>query len=44
MSLTTHRTPSAATLPNVEDIGAWLECPEPCIFSFGYEYRPASHS
>jgi hypothetical protein len=30
----------AATLPNVGDIGAWLECPDEAVFNFGYQFRP----
>jgi ATP-dependent DNA helicase HFM1/MER3 len=31
---------ASATLPNVEDIGRWLEAPPEAIFNFDYTYRP----
>jgi replicative superfamily II helicase len=30
----------SATMPNVEDVAAWLDAPEENTFSFGDEYRP----
>ncbi|WP_254864658.1 DEAD/DEAH box helicase [Halovivax gelatinilyticus] len=30
----------SATMPNVEDVAAWLDAPEACTFDFGDEYRP----
>ncbi|GAB3041476.1 DEAD/DEAH box helicase [Natronobiforma cellulositropha] len=30
----------SATMPNVEDVAAWLESPPECTFEFGDEYRP----
>ena len=30
----------SATMPNVEDVAAWLDAPEESTFSFGDEYRP----
>ncbi|PSP74910.1 DEAD/DEAH box helicase [Halobacteriales archaeon QS_1_68_20] len=30
----------SATLPNVEDVAAWLDAPPECTLSFGDEYRP----
>lgn len=32
--------PITATLPNVEDLGVWLECPPSAVFNFDYTYRP----
>ncbi|MFB6108211.1 MAG: DEAD/DEAH box helicase [Haloplanus sp.] len=30
----------SATMPNVEDVAAWLDAPEECVFDFGDDYRP----
>ncbi len=30
----------SATMPNVEDVAAWLDAPDETTFSFGDEYRP----
>ena len=30
----------SATMPNVEDVAAWLDAPAACTFDFGDEYRP----
>jgi len=30
----------SATMPNVEDVAAWLDAPDACTFQFGDEYRP----
>ena len=30
----------SATMPNVDDVAAWLDAPEECTFEFGEEYRP----
>jgi ATP-dependent DNA helicase HFM1/MER3 len=30
----------SATLPNVEDLGTWLEAPQEAIFNFDYTFRP----
>ena len=30
----------SATMPNVEDVAAWLDAPEEATFSFGDDYRP----
>src|SRR6056297_1677607 len=30
----------SATMPNVDDVAAWLDAPEACTFDFGDEYRP----
>ncbi|MFC7234905.1 DEAD/DEAH box helicase [Halosegnis marinus] len=30
----------SATMPNVEDVAAWLDAPDECTFEFGDEYRP----
>ena len=30
----------SATLPNVDDVAAWLDAPPECTFSFDDEYRP----
>ena len=30
----------SATMPNVEDVAAWLDAPDETTFSFGEEYRP----
>jgi replicative superfamily II helicase len=30
----------SATMPNVEDVAAWLDAPEECTFAFGDEHRP----
>ncbi|MFB6117390.1 DEAD/DEAH box helicase [Halosegnis sp.] len=30
----------SATMPNVEDVAAWLDAPDACTFQFGDDYRP----
>ncbi|WP_247730564.1 DEAD/DEAH box helicase [Halovivax limisalsi] len=30
----------SATMPNVEDVAAWLDAPDACTFDFGDDYRP----
>ncbi|GGN11929.1 DEAD/DEAH box helicase [Halarchaeum nitratireducens] len=30
----------SATMPNVEDVAAWLDAPPECTFEFGDDYRP----
>ncbi|WP_312910964.1 DEAD/DEAH box helicase [Natronosalvus caseinilyticus] len=30
----------SATMPNVDDVAAWLDAPPACTFEFGDEYRP----
>jgi replicative superfamily II helicase len=30
----------SATMPNVEDVAAWLDAPDDCTFQFGDDYRP----
>ena len=30
----------SATMPNVDDVAAWLDAPEDCTFQFGDDYRP----
>ncbi|WP_254766459.1 DEAD/DEAH box helicase [Salinilacihabitans rarus] len=30
----------SATMPNVDDVAAWLDAPPECTFEFGEEYRP----
>ncbi|MFC3959223.1 DEAD/DEAH box helicase [Halovivax cerinus] len=30
----------SATMPNVEDVAAWLDAPSECTFDFGDDYRP----
>ncbi|MGQ3413034.1 DEAD/DEAH box helicase [Natrinema sp. LN54] len=30
----------SATMPNIEDVAAWLDAPEETTFEFGEEYRP----
>jgi replicative superfamily II helicase len=30
----------SATMPNVEDVAAWLDAPDECTFQFGDDYRP----
>ncbi|AGB14813.1 superfamily II helicase [Halovivax ruber XH-70] len=30
----------SATMPNVDDVAAWLDAPDACTFDFGDEYRP----
>ncbi|WP_207586190.1 DEAD/DEAH box helicase [Halomontanus rarus] len=30
----------SATMPNVDDVAAWLDAPPECTFEFGDEYRP----
>jgi replicative superfamily II helicase len=30
----------SATMPNVDDVAAWLDAPDDCTFQFGDDYRP----